>query len=78
MLQLQHNVFVVRGTHIGMPLLLQMYAGRAAGDARQLHLRSCALKAAATWSRWQVLQHCRECCGGQGFLAANRIGRVHC
>jgi hypothetical protein len=55
-------------------LLLQAYARRAPEDARQLHLRSCVVKAAATWSRWQVLQQCRECCGGQGFLAANRIG----
>ncbi len=22
----------------------------------------------------QVLQQCRECCGGMGFLAANKIG----
>lgn len=35
---------------------------------------SSGLKAAATWSRVDILQNCRECCGGQGFLAANKIG----
>ena len=35
---------------------------------------SSGLKAAATWGRVEILQQCRECCGGQGFLAANKIG----
>jgi hypothetical protein len=31
-------------------------------------------QAAATWTRVEVLQQCREACGGMGFLAANKIG----
>ena len=30
--------------------------------------------AVATWHKSDTLQHCRECCGGQGFSAYNRIG----
>lgn len=44
------------------------------GDAKQIHVLSAGLKAAATWHRVQILQDCRECCGGMGFLAANKIG----
>ena len=42
--------------------------------AKLLHVMSSGIKAAATWSRAETMQHCRECCGGQGFLAANKIG----
>jgi alkylation response protein AidB-like acyl-CoA dehydrogenase len=41
---------------------------------KRVHVVSSGLKAAATWHRKTVLNHCRECCGGMGFMAANRIG----
>ena len=43
-------------------------------DAKAIHILSSGIKAAATWGRVEILQHSRECCGGQGFLAANKIG----
>lgn len=43
-------------------------------DGKQIHVVSSGLKAGATWHRVKILQACRECCGGQGFLAANKIG----
>lgn len=43
-------------------------------DAKTVHLVSSGLKAAATWSKVKGLQDCRECCGGMGFLSANKIG----
>ena len=43
-------------------------------DGKAIHVLSSGLKAGATWARVETLQACRECCGGQGFLAANRIG----
>ena len=43
-------------------------------DAKQIHVLSSGLKAAATWHRVRILQDCRECCGGMGFLSANKIG----
>lgn len=39
-----------------------------ASDAKVVHILSSGLKAGATWSRVQILQLCRECCGGMGFL----------
>eukprot|EP00887_Chlorella_sp_A99_P007225 scaffold2.g7225.t1 len=45
-----------------------------ADAAREIHVQSSGLKAAATWHRLNTLQQCREACGGMGVLAANRIG----
>ncbi len=42
--------------------------------AKQVHVLSSGLKAAATWHRTAILQDCRECCGGLGVMAANKIG----
>lgn len=41
---------------------------------KELHVLAAGLKPAATWHKNEALQTARECCGGQGFLAANRIG----
>ena len=43
-------------------------------DAKAIHVVSSGLKAGATWARVEALQAARECCGGQGFLAMNKIG----
>lgn len=48
--------------------------GDAKKNAKVVHVLSSGLKAAATWHRVQILQECRECCGGMGFLAVNKIG----
>lgn len=59
--------------HLGLKQLKNI-AFAAKPDAKQVHVLSSGLKAAATWTRVEVLQNCRECCGGMGFLAANKIG----
>lgn len=41
---------------------------------RELFLLAGGYKAVSTWHRSETLQICRECCGGQGFAAENRIG----
>ncbi|WIA40748.1 hypothetical protein OEZ86_004431 [Tetradesmus obliquus] len=59
---------------LGMKQLKVAAFDAAKPDAKLVHVLSSGLKAAATWSRVEVLQQCRECCGGMGFLAANKIG----
>ena len=69
------------GLHLGMGHLKNI-AFSGGGDqnlseverGKQLHVMSAGLKAAATWVKVDGLQKCRECCGGQGFLAINKIG----
>ena len=45
-------------------------------DQRELEVRAAALKAAASRHALDTLQACREACGGQGYLAENRFGRL--
>jgi acyl-CoA oxidase len=42
-------------------------------DTRELEAEAAGLKAIATWHATRVVQQCREACGGQGYLAVNRL-----
>lgn len=60
--------------HLAMGALKELFCRGRAEDAKLVHVLSSGLKASATWGRVQCLQDCRECCGGMGFLSANKIG----
>tara|TARA_B100000378_G_scaffold278711_1_gene283044 strand:- start:6 stop:2057 length:2052 start_codon:yes stop_codon:yes gene_type:complete len=59
--------------------LLQMFDGVFSGrtdtpDEREdLETLAAALKALSTWNALDTIQEAREACGGQGFLAENRL-----
>ena len=60
--------------HFALDQLRRDYA--AAGpddDRRPLESDAAGLKAYATWHATDTAQTCRECCGGQGYLAVNRF-----
>jgi acyl-CoA oxidase len=44
------------------------------GDSREVEMFAAAAKVFGTDHATMSLQACREACGGQGYLAANRIG----
>ncbi|MCQ9366772.1 acyl-CoA dehydrogenase family protein [Brevibacterium sp. 91QC2O2] len=47
-------------------------------EARQtLETRAAGFKALSTWDALDIVQECREACGGQGFLAENRLVGLH-
>ena len=51
--------------------------GSAGGtEHRELEARAAGLKAFGSWHALDVIQQCREACGGQGFLLENRIVRM--
>jgi acyl-CoA oxidase len=42
-------------------------------DKRELEALAAGLKSFSTWNATHTIQECREACGGQGYLAANRF-----
>ena len=46
------------------------------GDSRPLETLAAGLKAFTTWNATQVIQTCRETCGGEGYLAVNRLAAL--
>ncbi|MPZ51941.1 MAG: acyl-CoA oxidase [Acidimicrobiia bacterium] len=47
------------------------------GEARRVFEgRAAGLKAFATWHTMDTVQECREACGGQGYMAINRLGSM--
>jgi acyl-CoA oxidase len=47
-----------------------------APDRREVEALAAGLKAYATWHATETLQLCRECCGGAGYMAVNRLGTL--
>jgi acyl-CoA oxidase len=45
-------------------------------DSRPLETLAAGLKAFTTWNATQVIQTCRETCGGEGYLAVNRLAAL--
>ncbi len=48
-------------------------AGHDPAGAREVELLAAGLKAWATWNATRTLQTCREACGGEGYISANRL-----
>jgi acyl-CoA oxidase len=46
------------------------------GNSRSLETLAAGLKAVTTWNTTQTIQACREACGGEGYLAVNRISAL--
>ena len=59
--------------HAAVGKLKQVYTAPGS-SAKDIHILSSCVKAGATWARRDAQTAARECCGGMGFLSANRIG----
>jgi acyl-CoA oxidase len=45
-------------------------------ERRELESLAAGMKAQASWHALATLQTCRECCGGAGYMAVNRLGAI--
>jgi acyl-CoA oxidase len=43
-------------------------------ERRELESLAAGMKARTSWHAMQTIQTCRECCGGAGYMAVNRLG----
>jgi acyl-CoA oxidase len=61
-----------------LDLFDQVFSGRTDTEEQRQDLETlaAALKPYATWSALDILQGAREACGGQGFLAENRLATL--
>jgi acyl-CoA oxidase len=67
--------------HFAVRRLVDDYARAArsqqsASEEGEVEARAAALKVIASEACVETLQDCREACGGQGYWAANRLGRL--
>jgi len=62
--------------HFAVRALQQDYAASQGKDSAELEVTAAALKAYASEQCVETLQACREACGGQGYLAANRFAAL--
>jgi len=58
---------------IALSRMVDRYTAMKSGDTRLVEGLAAGLKAYTTWFAQQAITDARECCGGQGFLAVNRI-----
>ncbi|XWS63450.1 hypothetical protein CRYUN_Cryun06bG0098100 [Craigia yunnanensis] len=56
--------------------LKMLYVKRTPQSSKTIHVVSSSFKATFTWNNMQILQECREACGGQGLKTENRIGQL--
>ena len=55
---------------------LAEHFGEEGERGRELETMAAALKAVGTWHATETIQACREACGGQGYLRANRFAAL--
>ncbi|RMH17312.1 MAG: acyl-CoA oxidase, partial [Acidobacteria bacterium] len=65
------------GAHFALRHLAERYAATMEElDRREVETLAAGLKAFATSHATRTIQTCRECCGGQGYLAVNRFAAL--
>jgi acyl-CoA oxidase len=78
----QRRLFPLLAEAYALDFAVSDVAGRFAGrqaaddDLRQVEGEAAALKALSTWNATTTVQTARECCGGQGYLLANRLPQL--
>ncbi|MFD2907644.1 acyl-CoA dehydrogenase [Flavobacterium ardleyense] len=61
------------GIHFGLQYLTNRFLARTEEEMQEIEALAAGMKSYSTWSTRDILQECREACGGKGYLSENRI-----
>jgi acyl-CoA oxidase len=67
------NVFAL---DFALKQLIEQHESVQSSTSRPLETLAAGLKAFTTWNTTKTIQTCREACGGEGYLAVNRISAL--
>ncbi|MFH6936199.1 acyl-CoA dehydrogenase [Flavobacterium sp. FlaQc-30] len=59
--------------HFALQYLTHRFLNRTEAEMQEIEALAAGLKSYSTWSTRDILQECREACGGKGYLSENRI-----
>ena len=59
--------------HFGLQYLTNRFLNRTEEEMQEIEALAAGMKSYVTWSARDILQECREACGGKGYLSENRI-----
>ena len=59
--------------HFALQYLTNRFLNRTEAEMQEIEALAAGLKSYSTWSTRDILQECREACGGKGYLSENRI-----
>jgi acyl-CoA oxidase len=59
--------------HFALHYLTSRFINKKESEMQEIEALAAGMKAYSTWSTTDILQECREACGGKGYLSENRI-----
>ncbi len=59
--------------HFALQYLTNRFLNRTESEMQEIEALAAGMKSYSTWSTRDILQECREACGGKGYLSENRI-----
>lgn len=59
--------------HFALQYLTNRFLNRKETEMQEIEALAAGMKSYSTWSTRDILQECREACGGKGYLSENRI-----
>ncbi|GGF11531.1 acyl-CoA dehydrogenase [Flavobacterium limi] len=62
--------------HFGLQYLTSRFLNRTEAEMQDIEALAAGMKSYSTWSTRDILQECREACGGKGYLSENRINAL--